>query len=181
VSREKHAPHARFIPDDMTNIIDYNGRGKWSRDEIQARYATYCRSLSISERNITPQELVQEDKKWIYPIMDKIIEGIEDGDPACKLIGIEFIEEDSKFPFGKTLKSNTARALRRTDLTDEDKERIRKRVVHLLLSGIIPHEYKEYAKLLKTIGLGKFREAIERDMNHDNPYVMKYRKYLLES
>ena len=40
--------------------------------------------------------------------MMKVIEGIEAGDLACVRLGIEFIEEDAKFPFGKTLKSNAA-------------------------------------------------------------------------
>ena len=36
---------------------------------------------------------------------------------ACRRIGIEFIEEDRKFTFGKILKSNVARALQRSALT----------------------------------------------------------------
>ena len=81
-------------------------------------------------------------------------------------IGIEFIEQDQKFSFGKILKSNTARALRRTKLEEEDKKRIRQRLVSMLLTGNVPHEYKQYGKcghsisallprLAETCGLGE--------------------------
>ena len=99
-------------------IIDYNGEGKWLKDEILRRYSQYCKEQKVSEPlDLRPRELVSGEKKWIYPVMERVIEGIEKGDAACKRLGIEFIEEDGKFPFGKILKSNTARALRRVALT----------------------------------------------------------------
>lgn len=160
-------------------IIDYNGQGDWTSDAILERYARYCQHLKVNNSiNLIPQTLIQGDKKWIYPIMDAVIQGIEQGDAACKLIGIEFIEQDQKFPFGKILKSNTARALRRTKLNEDDQERIRKRLVSMLISGNVPHEYKEYAKLLKRIGLKSYREDVEEQVNRSNQYVMRYFDYL---
>ena len=83
-------------------IIDYNGEGKWLKDEILRRYSQYCKEQKVSEPlDLRPRELVSGEKKWIYPVMERVIEGIEKGDAACKRLGIEFIEEDSKFPFGK--------------------------------------------------------------------------------
>jgi hypothetical protein len=64
--------------------------------------------------------------------MEAVIEGIERGDTASIALGLDFIEEDAHFPFGKTLKSNTARALRRASLTAEQVLRVRKRVTNLL-------------------------------------------------
>jgi len=110
--------------------------------------------------------------------MENVIAGIEQGDLACQLIGIEFIEEDQKFPFGKILKSNTARALRRSVLTSTEKDRVRKRLVGMLLAGNVPHEYKEYAKLLKKIGVGDYWDEIERKIDHSNLYVMRWYVYL---
>jgi len=99
--------------------------------------------------------------KWIYPVMYKVIAGIEQGDAACRRIGAEFIEEDRKFTFGKIVKSNTARALRRSELTTEEQERIRRRLVAMLIEGNVPHEYKQYVKLLKKIGVGEYRDEVE--------------------
>ncbi len=38
-------------------------------------------------------------------------------------------------------------------------ERLRTRVVNMLLAGNTPHEFKEYSKLVRHLGLGKDRLA----------------------
>jgi hypothetical protein len=160
-------------------IVDYNGEGKWLKDEILRRYSQYCKEQEVSEPlDLRPRELVSGEKKWIYPVMERVIEGIEKGDAACKRLGIEFIEEDGKFPFGKILKSNTARALRRVALTPDEQERVRKRLVNMLLTGNVPHEYKQYVRLLKKVGAGNHWDEIERQINRSNDYVMRYYRYL---
>ena len=160
-------------------IRDYNGKGNWSKEEITHRYKKYCLELNFEkEFDLSPVEYAEGNIKWIHPVMMKIIEGIEKGDSACRKIGIEFIEEDSKFPFGKTLKSNAARALRRTALTRDEQERIRQRLINMLIEGNVPHEYKQYAKLLKKIGLGNYWNEIESGIDKSNGYVMKYIEYL---
>ena len=163
-------------------VRDYNGEGIWSRERILSRYARYCVDLNITNPlDLSPVESVDGAVKWIYPVMDKVIEGIEFGDSACRRIGIEFIEENRKFVFGKILKSNTARALRRSNLTFEEQERIRRRFVAMLIDGNVPHEYKQYAKLLKKIGVSDYWIEIENRIDKSNVYVMRYYKYLCES
>src|ERR1051326_4169427 len=98
--------------------IDYNGGGRWTRNEILRRYLEYARELRITPRDLSPREHRENERRWVYPVIHEVIKGIEAGDQACVQLGIEFIEEDTKFPFGKILKSNTARALRRADLTE---------------------------------------------------------------
>jgi hypothetical protein len=160
------------------SIIDYNGTGPWTKEAIQERYSRYARSLRIAfPQDLSPDESTQGRKRWVYPVMDKVIEGIEQGDRACIEIGLEFIEEDGKFVFGKTLKSNTARALRRATLDTDQEERVRKRLVAMLLAGQVPHEYHEYAKLMRKVGLGKWWPTIEKQVNRSNPYVMRYYRY----
>jgi hypothetical protein len=63
---------------------------------------------------------------------------------------------------------------------EEDKQRIRLRLVSMLLAGNVPHEYKEYAKLLKKLGLESYRENLEERINRSNQYVMKYFNYLID-
>lgn len=122
----------------------------------------------------------EDEKKWIYPVMDRVIEGIESGDLACAEIGVEFIEEDASFAFGRILKSNTARALRRNPLTDELKERIRKRVVRMLEANYLPREYRQYAKLARKIGLGEWLAEIKERVPLDNSRAQRYYKYFEE-
>ena len=159
-------------------VRDYNGEGKWSKDEIIRRYNQYCQELKIAPADLSPVEHVEGEINWIYPVMDKVIAGIERGDAACRRIGIEFIGADRKVPVGKILKSNTARALRRSDLTAGEREAIRGRLVAMLIEGSVPHEYKQYAKLLKKVGIGEYWDEIEGRIDRSNRYVMRYYKYL---
>jgi hypothetical protein len=110
--------------------------------------------------------------------MNEVIRGIEENDAACIALGVDFVEEDSLFPFGKSLKSNTARALRRASLTESQEARLRKRIATMLIEGIVPHEMKEYAKLLRTVGVGEFWPQLEREIPRDNRYAMRFYKSL---
>jgi len=109
--------------------------------------------------------------------MESVIEGITRGDLARAEVGVEFVEEDEHFVFGRLLKSKTARALRQTELSASQKDRLRTRIVRMLLDGYVPHEFHEYARLLRHIGLGNWWPIIERDVSRDNPYVMRYYRY----
>ena len=162
-------------------IIDYNGQGKWSMVQIRIRYQNYCQQLKINDpQDINPEQIqnLASGKMWIYPVMNKIIDGIEQNDEACKIIGVELVEENTKMPFGRILKSNTARALRRTDLNQNLQARLRKRIISMLIDGNVPHEYKEYAKLLRKIRIDKNDwQIIEQCFPQDNQYTMKYYLY----
>ena len=160
-------------------IIDYNGSGRWTFEAILHRYAEYARGFHCEmPLDLTPEQHENGDKRWIYPVMNQVIRGIEAGDAACIQIGVEFIEEDAKFPFGKTLKANTARALRRAPLTPEQIARIGSRVISMLVAGDIPHEFREYAKLLRKVGTGEQWSAIHKRIERSNPFVMRFYNYL---
>lgn len=133
-------------------VSDYNGEGSWTRAEILARYARYAKEMGTVPRDLSPSEHSIPGRVWVYPVMFEVIDGILAGDAACIRLGVEFIEENAKFPFGKMLKSNTARALRRACLSEQQKQRIRRRVFGLLQAGHIPHEFRDYAKLVRSIG-----------------------------
>jgi hypothetical protein len=175
VRKHSHSPHIRIEGETLRN---YNGVLEWSVESVQGRYRQYCRTLGVKEPNVPhSREHVEGNVRWIYPIMESVIEGIARGDLASAEIGVEFIQEDEHFVFGRVLKSNTARALRRTELTASQKDRLRTRIVRMLLDGYVPHEFHEYAKLLRHIGLRNWWPTIERDINRDNPYVMRYYRY----
>jgi len=152
--------------------------GQWSVPAVQARYVEYARMIS-GEISVppAPREHVEGNVRWVYPIMQSVIEGIEHDDKACIALGLDFIEEDGRFPFGKVLKSNTARALRRATLKPDQAERVRERIAKLFLAGQIPHEFREYAKLLRHVGLGKWWPIIEQHTMLTNPYVKRYYEY----
>src|SRR5262249_39949375 len=116
--------------------------------------------------------------RWVYPVMECVIEGIKAGDPACSVIGVEFIEEDGKFPFGAILKARTARALKRAALSQSLIVRIRRRIAAMLEVGNTPREYREYVKLLRKVGFSEIWPKIEASAPRDNKYAMRYFNYL---
>ncbi len=157
---------------------DYNGLGRWSRWAIQNRYVAIARRLRVAEpSDLRPHESICADGHRVFPVMYCVIEGIERGDPACIEIDIEFIEEDMGFPFGMILKSNTARALRRATLTEVQQERVRKRVVEMLIAGNTPKEYGEYARLARKIGLGRWWAGVEGRVNLTSRRVRRFYDY----
>jgi hypothetical protein len=158
-------------------IIDYNGTGIWSVEGVQLRYRQYCVLHGVvGPRELSAKMYENSDRRWIYPIMDDVIAGIDDGNAACIALGLDFIEEDDLFAFGKLLKSNTARSLRRCGLlTEPQKERIRHRVVSMLIAGHAPHEMKQYIKLLRVAGVdAESWERLRQGIPRDNPYAMRF-------
>ena len=159
-------------------MIDFNGSGSWSVDEVRRRYEVYVQKYGIrSPRDLRPSVLESPNGRWTYPIMHCVIEGIESGDAACAEIGIEFIEEDASFSFGRILKSNAARALRGIELTEAQKDRIRERVVRMLEVGYLPREYRQYAKLGRKIGLGDRLQRLRQQAPFGNPWAQRYYRY----
>jgi hypothetical protein len=160
-------------------VRDYNGVGRWSREAIIKRYRRYRGALGLPERDdLRPHEHTERGTTWVYPVMDKVIPLIEADDPAAVALGIEFIEEDTFMPFGRTLKAKTARALRHAKLTAEQVERQRQHIVGLLLAGAVRREFREYAKLLRKLGIGHWWPDIERRIDRNNRYAMRYFTYL---
>jgi hypothetical protein len=164
----------------MMEITNFNGHGRWSVQAIQERYLEYARQLKVSPTlDLKPREQGHptNGRLWIYPIMDQVIGGIEKGDKACIEIGVECIEENQWLAFGRVIKANTARALRRSTLTPQQIERLRKYIVSMLIEEHTPGHYREYAKLLRKIGLGNYWPMLEEQVNCNNPYVFRFYKY----
>jgi hypothetical protein len=156
-------------------LRSYNGEGRWSVEEVLHRYREYCAALHVEcPRSLKPREHTEGGVRWVQPIMEEVITGIVAGDAACIALGVEFVEEDAHFPFGATLKSNTARALRRAPLTELQKARLREHVADMLIAGVIPREMREYVKLLRTIGVREQWARLEAGVPRENRYAMRF-------
>jgi len=106
-----------------------------------------------------------------------VIEGIVAGDSACIEIGIDFLEPRLVLPFGRSLHATTARALRRAALSSWQADRLRSRIYGMLQEGWVPAEFREYAKLLRRIGLGPEWPSVRARVDEANPHVMRYVRY----
>src|SRR3954447_4287497 len=150
---------------------DLDGIGRWTQDAIRNRYQQYCRLFDIKPRALPPGDDWLSQRGFVASLLGAMIEGMKEGDLACAEIGIELIEEDGGFAFDRILKANTARALGHCALTDPQKERIRTRVIDMLARGFMPHEFRDYARLLRRIGVGMHRERLERVADRTDPWV----------
>jgi len=57
-------------------------------------------------------------------------------------------------------------------------ERVRRRIVSMMLAGNVPHEFREYKKLLRRIGMGSLWAEFDAQVDRSNPYVMRHSNYL---
>jgi hypothetical protein len=174
-SARRRSPH---IATYSGRHVDYNGVGAWSIEGVQKRYGAHAKTLGIRASQLIPRRHAEGERTWVYPLMEQVIERIEAGDRAAIEIGIEFVEEDEFFVFGRILKSNTARALRRATLTEEHKQRLRERFIAMLLAGNVPHEFREYKRLLRTVGISYDWPRLDAGVDRGNKYVMRYYEYL---
>lgn len=160
----------------MIEIRDYNGKGRWSRESVESRFKSYSRSLGTTIGKLEPRTFEEGSVKWIYPSAEAVVEGIEKHDQACIELGIELIEDSASMPFGMILKSNAARALRRSAdlLTEDQRERIRKRVAQMLIDEYMPREFLQYVKLAKEIGFDSELVRVEAEADIENRWVRHY-------
>jgi hypothetical protein len=156
-------------------IIDLNGTGEWSITRLRERYKAYCAQLGqTTTMDLNAYKHTNEDERWICPFLNNVIQGIREGDKACVAIGIDLVESDQKIPFGPKLKSKAARELRRSVLNETQRQRLRKRFVQMLIAGVIAHEFREYCKLLRTIGVAECWPELHAGIPRDNRFAMRF-------
>lgn len=159
-------------------IRDYNGSGDWSADAVRERYRLHCSRLGQTETlSLTPLVHVEGDVRWVYPVMDAVVDGMKTGDRACVELGVEFVESSHKQPFGRLLHAKVARVLKRAQLDPDQVTRLRRRILQMLTDGQVPHEYGAYARLLRRIGLGPSWSEQRRLVDEENEYVMRFVRY----
>ena len=151
---------------------DLDGKGMWEYSAILARYRALCRNMKIHPRSIAPNPADYTTQRgWISPVMDEIFKGMRNGDLACACIAIDLIEEDGGFAFGSIMKARAARELKRMRLNEEQKQRIRRRVLDMLQRKFMPHEFRFYVRLVARIKAGDLADEFHALRKDENPWV----------
>ena len=159
-------------------INDYNGTGRWTLISTRDRYYSLAATLGVHTPNFPePYRHLSSRGEWIYPAMNGVIAQAEEGDRACVELGLELIETDQSMPFGRLIKIKAARMLRRADLFNDQMNRIRRRVLTIIDSNKICFEFRDYAKLLRSIGLPEDWREFCPNADSSNPCVHKYLLY----
>jgi hypothetical protein len=151
----------------------------WRLDCVQARYRDLCRRYGLDHSEIVMCSYSLQ-RRWTAGILRPLTDRIKKGDLAAAEIGIEMMEEDRGLAFGSIIKSNLPRALAKCPLTELQKERIRRRVVAMLLRKFMPKEFRQYAWLIRRIGLGSWQAHLESEADRSHPWVEWYLHYLTE-
>ena len=151
----------------------------WEFARVQARYRRFCKSYTLewSELEVHPYDI---EREWTSGILDVLIERMKRGDLAAAEIGLEMVEEDRGLAFGPIIKSNIPRAMAKCVLTEEQKERVRKRVVQMLLRPFLPKEFRQYAWLARRVGMQEWVGALQ-EADRDDAWVAWYVDYLLKT
>ena len=86
--------------------------------------------------------------------VSKVAQAIKQGDRSAVFLGYSLLMEDPHLPFGKILKSNLARALKRHIelLTEQEKISLAGKTATLLSLQFCPREVEDYCRLVKKMG-----------------------------
>ena len=158
--------------------MSLDGQDIWTLDAIQRRYQRYCQKYHVEHHALEPTDYMVE-RGWATCMLRILIERMKSGDLAAAEICLEMMEEDRSLAFGPIVKSNIPRAMAKCALTDRQKERIRERVLTMLLRGYLPKEFRQYAWLARRLGLGEWEKKLSK-VDLSNPWAKWYVDYLTQ-
>jgi hypothetical protein len=100
------------------------------------------------------------------------------GNGSVNLLGLSRNDPSCSSKLLRLLQSIFAQR-QRCNLTESQKERIRTRVIAMLRRGFMPGEFRDYARLLRRIGVKAHREELLHGVDRTNPWAAWYVGYLL--
>jgi len=154
--------------------------GRWGAVAVYERYREYCCQFAVVQPlELSLKHYTKEEYSRLTTPVDAIIERIPLGDAAAAHIGVDLLCEFPLFFAGKCAKARTANLLRRTELSEELKERLRIGIVGMFRRAYLPQEFRDLLKLLRRIGLGEHRAEVERWLDSWDRYHRACAEYLL--
>jgi hypothetical protein len=108
----------------------------------------------------------------------KLTQAIRQRDRSAVILGYRLLMEDPHLPFGKILKSNLARALKRHIelLTEQEKLGLAGKTAALLSLPFCPREVEDYCRLVRKMGkpMADHVIALVRPMNEKARSLLAY-------
>jgi len=105
-----------------------------------------------------PEGKIEHEALWGSSVIHKMTVDIKKGNEKAVKLACELIKDDEKYPFGKILKSNIARALKHQVklINPQEKQLIINTTKKLLTMRYSPRETEDYCKLV-----AKFKDEID--------------------
>ena len=122
------------------------------------------------------------DGIYISGVAVNLVESIKNGDSSAIEIGCQIIVYDPGLSFGKLIKSNIARALKKQVLSidSEHAQHICTLTSRLLSMEYCPRELEDYCKLVKRLGKDMAKNTIENS-NAIDAKSMRLVSYLADN
>lgn len=137
----------------MQNDAYYCPPVKWSLAEVRQRYARLASSYKVADPLSLEYPYESDLIKLKYALWD-ISAAIKRRDDAAIEIAIEFVLSDVFFHYSGYIRAGMARRLKSAGLPETANERLRRGLLRLFSSGSFGPEHKDFARLLRGIGLG---------------------------
>ncbi len=99
---------------------------------------------------------------WVSQTFRIMKSAVASGDPQAISLACELIEQDPKLPFGKLVKSNLARALKKQigRVIESERHQVLAATEKLLSQEYAPRELEDYCKLVKKFPRAEVRLAL---------------------
>lgn len=106
-----------------------------------------------------PGGAIQHEALWIGAVFANLRSAVTQGDPNAIEMAVQVIDQDPMWlPFGKLIKSDLARALRKNacQIGPVHRARIIAASVRLLKEAYLPRELEDYVKLIKKFSKAEY-------------------------
>ncbi len=136
--------------------------------------------LGFSFGRYYPKETIHHKGIYLAAAAGNLAKLVAMGDPLAIEDACRLISKDPRLPFGKLIKSNLARALRKsaTNIMESERSIIIERTVYILSLEYCPREAEDYCKLIKKLGANEAREVAEiaRPQNEKSKTLVALRR-----
>ena len=109
--------------------------------------------LGVRLTSYYPHPDIDHPGIWVSSLFQNIRKAICLGDETAIAIACELIHCDPRLPFGKLIKSDLARALKKRSekLGSEERAQIMEVTIRLLTMSYAPRELEDYVKLIRKL------------------------------
>jgi hypothetical protein len=138
--------------------------------------------LGLRLRTYFPQDGHENPAVWLSQTFDQVRRAIVVGDTEAVSLACDLIEKDPMLPFGKLIKSDLARALKKQVglLVASERAQVLGATIKLLNQEYAPRELEDYCKLAKKLPGPEFLAALSR-VAPRNPKAERLLAYLAQS
>jgi hypothetical protein len=105
---------------------------------------------------------------------------LAEGDPNAIETAVAFLESDPHFHRSGYIKADILRYLKRADLDERQKERLR-RVVLDRVKGPDTREFRRYCRIATVLDTGWFRQSLIDQLENPDPVMKRHAEWVLRA